>query len=126
MIDKLKQQFPGYVFHLVNDKENYMRTVMITSHDGTSFGAVYWYDDNDDTAYLSNLSTSEGFRNEGKTKKMMNVMETVARETTAERFMLQVMEDSWTRYWYENIGYAPYTSRDEDGFIWMVKKNKTC
>lgn len=85
--------------------------------------ALYSYDDDDTTIYLSNVYVSQSDRGKGLGN---NILETVEKEAKSKGFKnicLKVLDASWVHKWYSEHGYRDIC-RDEESedYIWMIKQ----
>ena len=97
--------------------------VIYNYRDKRSKFALYSYDDDDNTIYLSNVYITQSERGKGLGNK---ILETVEKESKAKRFnniCLKVLDVSWLHKWYSEHGYRDIC-RDEESedYIWMIKQ----
>jgi GNAT superfamily N-acetyltransferase len=92
----------------VNDTENTFRF------------ALYQYDDDLDSIYLSNVFVSKKYRGKGIGNSILSSAEKIAKIKNANKIFLKVKKGSFANYWYERHGYS-YFSNHRNGYIWMIK-----
>lgn len=83
-------------------------------------GYLYWYTDDLNNCYISDIKVLKIFRNKGYGTKLVNLLETKAKEYNFKTIYLWVLKDSWLFKWYEKLGYSIYKNRDKN-YIWMYK-----
>ena len=84
--------------------------------------AIYRYDDDRDTIYLSNVFVSEEHRKQGLGNTILNAADEVAKNLKANAICLKVLQDSFVHDWYERNGYADLSiDEEEPEYIWMSK-----
>ena len=110
---------------------------VFTSYEKTDFGevwymtsdpkgifrfAIYRYDDDRDTIYLSNVFVSEDHRKQGLGNTILNAADEVAKKLKANAICLKVKRDSFVHDWYERNGYTDLSiDEEEPEYIWMTK-----
>ena len=108
-----------------------------TKHEKTDFGdvwymtsepegifrfAIYRYDDDRETVYLSNVFVGEEHRKNGLGNIILNEADKVAKKLNAKTICLKVKQYSFVHDWYERHGYSNMIiDEDEPQFIWMRK-----
>lgn len=108
-----------------------------TKHEKTDFGdvwyitsepegifrfAIYGYDDDRETIYLSNIFVGKEYRKNGLGTIILNVADDVAKKLKANTICLKVKQDSFSHDWYGRYGYLDLSVDDEEPqFIWMSK-----
>ena len=87
--------------------------------------AIYRYDDDKKTIYLSNVFVDEEHRREGFGNSILNVADKIAKKMNADSICLKVKRESFVHEWYKRYGYSDLCVDDEDKeFMWMVKRFK--
>lgn len=107
-----------------------------TRHEKTDFGdvwylrasdetfrfAIYRYDDDIDTIYLSNVFVSENNRGQGYGNVILSSTEKIANKMMASSICLKVKKGSFAHQWYKRHGYHNLTNDNkEPNYIWMKK-----
>ena len=86
--------------------------------------ALYIYDDDNETIYLSNVRVDSTMRKRGLGNEILVVAEEKAKEIESQvKFICLLCKDnSWIRKWYERHGYT-FLSNDakENGYVWLRK-----
>ena len=109
-----------------------------TNHEKTDFGdvwymtsepqdifrfAIYRYDDDKETVYLSNVFVGKEHRKQGLGNIILNTVDKVAKKLKANTICLKVKQDSFVHEWYGRHGYSDLNiDEEEPQFIWMRKK----
>lgn len=110
---------------------------VITKHEKTDFGdvwymssvpedifrfAIYRYDDDKNTVYLSNVFVDKAYRNQGLGNTILNAADKAAKKLKANAICLKVLQDSFVHDWYERNGYSDLSvDEEEPEYIWMSK-----
>ena len=108
-----------------------------TKHEKTDFGdiwymssvpkdifrfAIYRYDDDKDTVYLSNVFVDNAHRKQGLGNSILNTADKVAKKLKANTICLKVKQDTFVHKWYGRHGYSDLSvDEEEPQFIWMAK-----
>lgn len=82
---------------------------------------VYWYDDDDETVYISNLKVDKKSRKKGVGTDLMNMAENTAFDLGANTIYIWARKSSWMHDWYERLGYVDFKDHKNKGMIWMKK-----
>ena len=94
----------------------------VNAKDGSFRFAIYRYDDDIETIYLSNVFVSEEYRGKGYGNLILDAADKVAKEMGAKTIGLKVMKGSFAHQWYERHGYCDLTADKENPkFVWMTK-----
>ena len=108
-----------------------------TKHNKTDFGdvwymsdpndifrfAIYRYDDDFDTVYLSNVFVDENYREKGLGNEILNSANDMAKQLNAKSICLKVIRNSFVHDWYERHGYSDLSvDEEEPQYIWMIKR----
>jgi len=98
-------------------------TVWRYSDDESKFRfALYMYDDDPETIYMSNVYVDEAKRGKGIGQKLVDAAENIARKTGCRQMILKVLDESWMHEWYARCGYEDLmVDEEEDQYIWMRK-----
>ena len=84
--------------------------------------AIYRYDDDKDTVYLSNVFVDNAHRKQGLGNSILNTADKIAKKLNAKIICLKVKQDSFVHEWYGRHGYSDLTiDEDVPQFIWMTK-----
>jgi GNAT superfamily N-acetyltransferase len=85
--------------------------------------AMYNYDDDESTEYLSNVYVEKDYRGHGIGNGILKMAEDEASLLGSKYLMLRALKDSWMHDWYKRHGYEDFQI-DEDfpEFIWMKKE----
>lgn len=110
---------------------------VITKHEKTDFGdvwymtskpegifrfAIYRYDDDRETIYLSNVFVGKEHRKNGLGNIILNAADKVAKNLKANTICLKVRQDSFVHDWYGRHGYTDLSVDEEEPlYIWMTK-----
>ena len=108
-----------------------------TKHEKTDFGdvwnissvpehifrfAIYRYDDDKNTVYLSNVFVDKEHRKNGLGNIILNAADKAAKKLKASTICLKVKPDTFVHEWYERHGYTDLSiDEGEPQFIWMIK-----
>ena len=89
--------------------------------------ALYVYNDDVKTMYLSNVFVFYFERKQGIGNKILLIAETEARKHNADTICLQVLKSSWMHDWYKRHGYFDFREDEEDNeYIWMKHHIPKC
>lgn len=108
-----------------------------TKHEKTDFGdvwhilsepqgifrfAIYRYNDDKETIYLSNVFVDEEHREQGLGNSILNAADNIAKKLNAKTICLKVKRNSFVHEWYGRHGYSDLSvDEEEPQFIWMIK-----
>ena len=108
-----------------------------TKHEKTDFGdlwymlsvpkdifrfAIYRYDDDKETIYISNVFVSKEHRKLGLGNNILNIADKVAKKLKANAICLKVRQETFVHEWYGRHGYSDLSvDEEEPQFIWMAK-----
>lgn len=108
-----------------------------TKHEKTDFGdvwhissepqdvfrfAIYRYNDDKETIYLSNVFVSKEHRKQGLGNSILETADNIAKKLNAKIICLKVKQDSFAHEWYKKHGYSDLSvDEEEPQFIWMTK-----
>ena len=94
----------------------------VNAADGTYRFAVYKYDDDDETIYLSNVFVREDSRRQGYGNEILTSAEDYAKRLNASVICLKVLSGSDVHRWYKRHGYEDLEKDEEErGYMWMRK-----
>ena len=97
----------------------------VNAADGTYRFAVYKYDDDNDTIYLSNVFVKEDSRRQGYGNEILASAEEYADRLGASVICLKVLSGSDVHRWYKRHGYEDLEKDEEErGYMWMKKELK--
>lgn len=84
--------------------------------------AIYKYDDDDDTVYLSNVFVDKNNRGKGYGNIILNTAEETAKRMNASTICLTAKKGSFAHKWYSRHGYVDLEPNEKlPGHIWMIK-----
>ncbi len=113
--------YPGFVAH--HSKDDWGEEILIMEIHGIAFCRIYWYYDDNSTAYLSWLSVNESERMKGIGTRLQELREEMARCLGATTCFLRVKENTWIQDWYQRRKYVYFERDNEDeNYIWMKKQ----
>ena len=81
--------------------------------------ALYAYNDDKDTIYLSNVRVKESMRGRGIGNKILNFANKKAKKQGRSAICLRVLKSSWMHDWYERHGYRDLCPDKDTKYIWM-------
>ena len=85
--------------------------------------AIYRYDDDKETIYLSNVFVNDDNRKQGLGNTILDAADRVANKLKANAICLKVLQDSFVHDWYERNGYSDLSiDEEEPEYIWMRKE----
>lgn len=109
-----------------------------TKHEKTEFGdvwymssepegifrfAIYRYDDDMETVYLSNVFVNKDHRKSGLGNYILNGADNMAKKLNAKSICLKVKQESFVHEWYARHGYSDLSvDEEEPQYIWMMKR----
>ena len=103
----------GDVWHMTSEPEGIFRF------------AIYRYDDDRETIYLSNVFVGKEHRKNGLGNIILNAADKVAKKLKANTICLKVKQDSFVHDWYGRHGYTNLSiDEEEPQYIWMKKAYK--
>ena len=106
--------------NITKEKTDFGTTILYTGK-YSSF-AMYIYDDDVETIYLSNVYVDPIARGKNLGNKILKLADQDAKKYGANTIFLNVLKDSWVRNWYERHGFSYYDDNEEDDRdIWMIK-----
>ena len=82
--------------------------------------AIYRYDDDPKTIYLSNVFVNENSRKQGYGNQILDFVDGIAERFTANTIILKANKQDFVHNWYTRHGYFDY-EEDFDDYIWMKK-----
>lgn len=112
--------------YIIHETDTYWGgNIWIMHKDGIAFAKLYWWTDEPNSVYLSDLSVNDECRKLGIGKELQEIREYIGRERGAVWSKLWVGKKTWMRKWYGRRGYNYWKKmEDDDGldFIWLRKK----
>ena len=82
--------------------------------------ALYAYNDDKNTMYLSNVKVEQSARGRGLGNKILELADKEAKKHNYAVICLKVLESSWVHDWYANHGYTDFCYDGEDAdYVWM-------
>lgn len=110
-----------FIYH--HKKSSWGRSVLIMAAGGVAFARIYWYNNDEKTAYLDMLSVNEEYRKCGIGTELQKIRELIAISTGATEARLWVDKDSWMHEWYKRRGYTDYADYEHvENCVWMSKR----
>lgn len=82
--------------------------------------AIYIYDDDQKTIYLSNVFVNENSRKQGYGNLILDFVDSIAEDFNANAILLKADKQEFVHDWYKRHGYIDY-EEDFDNYIWMKK-----
>ena len=86
--------------------------------------ALYMYDDDKKSLYLSNVSVSDTERGKGIGNEILEFVYNQANKRDVDSLYLFVLENSWMHEWYKRKGFVDHSYTDDPRYVWMVKEMK--
>ena len=84
--------------------------------------AIYRYNDDKETIYLSNVLVDKDHRKQGLGNNILNIADKVAKKLKANTICLKVKQNTFVHEWYGRHGYSDLSvDEEEPQFIWMTK-----
>ena len=84
--------------------------------------AIYRYDDDKETIYLSNVLVDKEHRKQGLGNNILNIADKIAKKLKANTICLKVKQSTFVHEWYGRHGYSDLSVDEEESqFIWMTK-----
>ena len=82
--------------------------------------ALYVYNDDRNTMYLSNINVRQSARGHGLGNKILELANKEARKYGYTVICLKVLKSSWVHDWYTSHGYNDFCYDIEDNdYVWM-------
>ena len=82
--------------------------------------ALYAYNDDKNTMYLSNVKVEQSARGRGLGNKILELADKEAKKYNYTVICLKVLKSSWVHDWYANHGYSDFCYDGEDAdYVWM-------
>lgn len=105
-----------YEISLKDDK----KIIWIKSDNASS--SLYFYNDDNESIYISNLIVKNKFRNNKLGTKLLELTENIGILLNAINAYLWVDKNSWLHDWYKRKGYSDFQKHERDGYVWMKKQ----
>lgn len=86
--------------------------------------ALYIYDDDKQTAYLSNVKVEESSRGKGLGNVILTSAEQESIKLKVNLLCLKVLRSSWVHEWYKRHGFKDFFEDEDPKYIWMKKPIK--
>lgn len=89
--------------------------------------ALYTYNDDKKTMYLSNVKVNPKVRGRGLGNRILRFADKEAKKKNYTILCLNVLKSSWVHSWYSRHGYSDFCDKNNDN-IWMkkyIKKPRT-
>lgn len=114
----------GFIAHITQYDDWTSLTIM--HNEGKFACRIFWYHEDSDSIYLSDLSVNEDLRRRSIGTRLQRLREKIGIKLGATAAYLWVNKDSWQHDWYERRGYVYYDDYyDEENIVWM-KKDLSC
>ena len=84
--------------------------------------ALYIYDDDDETIYLSNVKVDAEARGKGFGNKILEIAEREARKRNVSIICLKCLITSWVHTWHKKHGFEDLSLDVDEDYIWMKKE----
>ena len=86
--------------------------------------ALYRYDDDLETLYLSDIDVFKEYQGQGLGNKILEIAENTARKWNAKRIRLWCNKKSFVFDWYKRHGYEDMNIERDDtpGYEWLEKE----
>lgn len=111
----------NYITHISDS--TWGTTFYTMKSDGRGFIKTYYYLDDPDYIYASDLHVDKDMRNKGIGSKLLEIHLNNAKCLGAKYSLLWVRKDTWIKDWYKKLGYKYYKEYlDEANSIWMIKE----
>lgn len=111
----------NFIFH--QSDSSWGSDIMIMEKEGKAFARLYWYSDDNESAYLNWLSVNELERNKGLGTELQILREQLAKDKGFTKCWLQVEDNSWMHNWYKRRGYIDnLLDKDNEELMWMYKE----
>lgn len=81
--------------------------------------ALYAYNDDRNTMYLSNVKVNQSARGNGLGNRILTIANEEAKKHGYTVICLKVLKSSWVHGWYENHGYSDMCYDEDNNYIWM-------
>ena len=89
--------------------------------DGCKF-ALYFYDDDRQTMYLSNLYVNRLLRGHGVGNRLLKDIQDEAVNLGAKELRLKCLSALWVHCWYERNGFVDFPISINEDYVWMYKQ----
>lgn len=82
--------------------------------------ALYAYNDDKNTMYLSNVKVKQSARGSGLGNRILELANEEAKKYNYTIIYLKVLKSSWVYDWYANHGYSDFSyDYEDDDYVWM-------
>ena len=114
-------QSKEYIIH--ESISSWGTTFHIMKSDGGGYIKTYYYLDDPDYIYASDLHVDKNIRNKGIGSKLLEIHLNIANCLGAKYSLLWVRKNTWIEDWYKKLRYKYYKEYlDEANSIWMIKE----
>ena len=86
--------------------------------------ALYMYDDDKKSLYLSNVEVYDSSRGKGIGNEILEFAYEKARKRNITSLYLFVLEHSWMHEWYKRKGFTDHSYTEDPRYVWMIKEVK--
>lgn len=95
--------------------------IWIEDDSGLSRACIYWYKDDPEMIYLSNVEVNKTTQRKGLGRGLLKISEHLCKILGASSITLAVLRDSWVHSWYIREGYTDILEHTDKNLIWMTK-----
>lgn len=96
---------------------------IVYTYRGVNYGfALYVYNDDLKTMYLSNVRVKPTARKRGIGNDILVTAENEAKKYGADNISLVVSKSSWVHDWYKRYGFADFMIDKHKDYVWMQKQ----
>lgn len=106
------------------DKTEWGIVKRFSNEDNSIRFALYTYNDDNETIYLSNLFVNESLRKNGYGNRIIEWVFDYAKSRSFKTIILNVVKNSWMEKWYERKGFEYLEDCEDDeykGNVWLKK-----
>lgn len=86
-----------------------------------SQACIYWYKDDPEKIYLSNVNVDKNAQRKGLGQGILRISEHLCKILGASSITLAVVHNSWVHSWYIREGYTDISEHTDRNLIWMTK-----
>lgn len=107
------------------EKTDFGKIWYINAIDNSFRFALYKYDDDSNSLYLSNVFVEESNRRQGLGNHILSLVNDFAKKINVKEIFLKVKKGTFMCQWYKKNGYEYFSNDETDSnYIWMVKEVK--
>lgn len=105
------------------EKTSFGKIYYINAVDNSFRFALYKYDDDSNSLYLSNVFVEESSRKQGLGNHILSLVNDFAKKMNVKEIFLKVKKGTFILEWYKKNGYEYFSNDETDSnYIWMVKE----